>query len=303
MRAAAAAAASAPAAPFASLTHDDVLLSLGLIAQTLSRRLLTTDDDAAAARDLSDAWAARPPRPDDDEGCLARVRRSAELAAEHAERVAAEAPRLLRTFGARVSGLCRDTWTCVPPGLSAADADRVRAQHPIWRAIIDLKHGEEEVTRLGYAVYNGKLARVRELCDWRADIDLADKQRLTPLYLACDQNHISIVRELLDRGADVEDNATDDGHSCLHTASFHGFLDIVRELIARGADIDAADNYGNTPLLHASAEGHIDVIRALLAAGANKRDMNFSGHTAYFYAGDNIAHTRDAIHALLDAAP
>ena len=144
------------AAPFATLTQVDVLLSLGIVAQTLSRRLLTAEDDAAAARAASAAWAARPPRPDDDEGCLARARRSAELAAVHAERVAAEAPRLLRTFGARVSGLCRDTWTCVPPGLSAADADRVRAQHPIWRAIISHIYGGLGLTRLHWAASKGR---------------------------------------------------------------------------------------------------------------------------------------------------
>jgi hypothetical protein len=68
------------------------------------------------------------------------------------------------------AGLCRETWRCIPPGLSAADADRVRRDHPLWQAIIDLKHGEYKQTRLSCAALEGHLMCVRELCDWRADI-------------------------------------------------------------------------------------------------------------------------------------
>ena len=42
---------------------------------------------------------------------------------------------------ARCAGLTRETWRCMPAGLGAADADRVRRDHPLWQAIIDLRHG------------------------------------------------------------------------------------------------------------------------------------------------------------------
>ena len=50
--------------------------------------------------------------------------------------------------GVRCSGLCRETWTTVPAGLSEADAARVRGGHPIWPRIINLKHGWLKRTRL-----------------------------------------------------------------------------------------------------------------------------------------------------------
>jgi hypothetical protein len=71
--------------------------------------------------------------------------------------------------------MCHDTWRCVPPGLSAADAARVRAEYPIWRSVIDVKYGPSHMTRLMWAVRNGKLALVRELCDWHADMEAADR--------------------------------------------------------------------------------------------------------------------------------
>ena len=39
------------------------------------------------------------------------------------------------------AGLCRETWRCIPAGLSAADADRVRRDHPLWQAIVNFKRG------------------------------------------------------------------------------------------------------------------------------------------------------------------
>ena len=102
------------------------------------------------------------------------------------------------------AGLNRETWRCVPPGLSAADADRVRAGHPLWQAIINLRHGEWKETRLSWAACKGKLALVRELCEWRADVEAADKDGRTPLFDASQQGCLKVVRELLARGANIE---------------------------------------------------------------------------------------------------
>jgi hypothetical protein len=170
------------------------------------------------------------------------------------------------------AGLCRETWRCIPPGLSAADANRVRRDHPLWQAIIDLKHGEYKQTRLSSAALEGHLMRVRELCDWRADIEAATVNGATPLRYACVNGHLAVVRELL----------------------------------ARGANVNAATNVGTTPLIQACWFGHIEVVRALLAAGADKRLMLHSGSTAASLAGTYATAppcSRAAILALLAAAP
>ena len=171
----------------------------------------------------------------------------------------------------RCAGLCRETWRCIPAGLSASDADRVRRDHPLWQAIIDLKHKHSwlTATRLGWAAYNGHLALVRELCDWRADIEAADMYGDTPLK----------------------------------DASYRGHLDIVRELLARGANVNVVNNSGWTPLMCSSCYGHIEVVRALLAAGADKRQVANNGDTAASVAGRYMPDSRAAILALLAAAP
>jgi hypothetical protein len=134
------------------------------------------------------------------------------------------------------AGLCRETWRCIPVGLSADDADRVRRDHPLWKAIINLGHGRWNRTRLALAAEHGSLARVRELCDWRAQVEAVDLYGGTPLYRASTKCHLDIVRELLARGASIE-AATNVGRTSLHGASREGRLDVVRELLARGANV------------------------------------------------------------------
>ncbi len=80
----------------------------------------------------------------------------------------------------------------------------------------------------------------------------------------------------------------------------------MRELLARGANVNAADNFGGTPLILASWCGHAEVVQALLSAGADKRLMRINGATATELAGAFFTapvSSRAAIRALLAAAP
>jgi hypothetical protein len=114
----------------------------------------------------------------------------------------------------RCAGLNRETWRCIPAGLSAADTDRVRRDHPLWQAIVNLKHGARKGTRLCWEARCVHLARVRELCDWRADVEATDEYNETPLVSASYNGHHEVVRELLSRGANVN-TATSYGYTAL----------------------------------------------------------------------------------------
>jgi hypothetical protein len=161
------------------------------------------------------------------------------------------------------AGLCRETWRCIPAGLSEADADRVRRDHPLWQAIIDLEHGQHKWTRLMQAADVGDLARVRELCDWRADVEARDRHGMTALHV-CAYATMSAV--------------------------------CSRELINRKADLNAASDFGYTPLMIACIYRRVDIARLLLAAGADKRRVDVYGRTAWDLSA---AYVR----ALLDTTP
>jgi hypothetical protein len=182
---------------------------------------------------------ARRPRPaDDDEAYERRLKLTDVIGFVALNGYACEADAC--------AGLNRETWRCIPPGLSAADADRVRRDHPLWQAIINLKRGGLKETRLFRAACRGNLARVRELCDWRADIEVTDRYNHTPLI----------------------------------DASYLGHLAVVRELLSHGANVNAVSDDGWTALLDSIASGHIEVVRVLLAAGADKHQVSNDGDTA-----------------------
>jgi hypothetical protein len=208
---------------------------------------------------------ARRPRPaDDDEAYERRLKLTDVIGFVALNGFAREA--------SRCAGLNRETWRCIPAGLSAADADRVRRDHPLWQAIINLKQtkGYYKETRLVWAVRSGHLARVRELCDWRADVEATDRYDRAPLL----------------------------------SASNNGHHEVVRELLSHGANVNAAACNGWTALLESSFFGHVDVVRVLLAAGADKHRVSHKGNTATSIAGDRgKPGSRAAILALLAAAP
>jgi hypothetical protein len=168
---------------------------------------------------------ARRPRPaDDDEANERRLKLTDVIGFVAQNGYAREA--------SRCAGLNRETWRCIPAGLSAADADRVRRDHPLWQAIINLKQtkGYWKETRLGWAARSGHLARVCELCDWRADVEATDRYNLTPLV----------------------------------SASYYGHHEVVRELLSHGANVNAVFSNGDTPLISSSSFGDVEVVRVLL---------------------------------------
>ena len=89
-----------------------------------------------------------------------------------------------------------------------------------------------------------------------ADVKLADRYGVTPLYLACANGNAAMIKLLLDNGADA--NTTDPtGETALMAASRVGNLESVKALLDRGAKVDAADpTYQQTSLMIAVREDH-----------------------------------------------
>merc|ERR1719311_1889246 len=66
---------------------------------------------------------------------------------------------------------------------------------------------------------NGDVVAARLLLDYGAEVDRADKDGRTPLYIACQQGHVDAARLLLDKGAEV-DRAEKRGTTPLFAACF-----------------------------------------------------------------------------------
>ena len=132
------------------------------------------------------------------------------------------------------------------------------------------------VSTLYLAANGGYETLARQLLDRDPLIDERSRgQGAIALSAAVAQNHVEVVRLLLDRGADVN-VANNDGETPLHCASRLSYTDMVMLLLAEGADVNVANNDGSTPLHpHQAQELLIDAVRLLLDRGA---DVNVAGN-------------------------
>ena len=119
----------------------------------------------------------------------------------------------------------------------------------------------------------------------------------SPITMACEHDHPSVVDALIKAGANVN-HARPDGTTALGMASQHGFVEIVRLLLAAGANVNHARPDGTTALMVASLGGFVEIVRLLLAAGADPRISDTRGRSALIMA-KHFNHT--AVVALLEA--
>ena len=95
---------------------------------------------------------------------------------------------------------------------------------------------------LAQAAMDGNLRRVQLLHLTGAEVT-ARGYCCAPLFLAAGQGRATVVRYLLDEGADV--NAREKlGGTPLMEAAYAGYLEVIKELLFRGAEINAIGNDG-----------------------------------------------------------
>lgn len=110
------------------------------------------------------------------------------------------------------------------------------------------------------------------------EVQINDEKRWFEAVVAGDQ---ATLEALLKLGIDV--NTSDATKStALHYATKHGHLTIMRFLIEKGADLHALNQRLSTPL-HLT-EKNIDAIRILLEAGADPNLKDADYDYPYYYA-------------------
>uniref|UniRef100_A0A8C0KUR6 Ankyrin repeat domain 6 n=1 Tax=Canis lupus dingo TaxID=286419 RepID=A0A8C0KUR6_CANLU len=108
----------------------------------------------------------------------------------------------------------------------------------------------------------------------------------TPLHLAANKGHLSVVQILLKAGCDLD--VQDDGdQTALHRATVVGNTEVIAALIQEGCALDRQDKDGNTALHEASWHGFSQSAKLLVKAGANVLAKNKAGNTALHLACQN----------------
>uniref|UniRef100_A0A8C9A2M2 RAMA domain-containing protein n=1 Tax=Prolemur simus TaxID=1328070 RepID=A0A8C9A2M2_PROSS len=105
------------------------------------------------------------------------------------------------------------------------------------------------------------------------------------LHLAARRGNLSMVKALIESGADVnlKDNA---GWTPLHEAANEGSAAIIVELLKAGANVNSENLDGILPLHDAVANDHLKVAEILLQNGANPNQKDHKQKTALDEADD-----------------
>ena len=122
-------------------------------------------------------------------------------------------------------------------------------------------------------------------CD--IDINSKDDCSATPLIIAVKQNHIEIVKYLLQKGADISLTTEDKKRNALHIASQEGSVAVIEMLLSYDLRPDSRDGEGNTPLVCAAACGQIEAVNCLLKHGADPLLKGQDGRNLLHFAAQS----------------
>jgi bla regulator protein BlaR1 len=118
------------------------------------------------------------------------------------------------------------------------------------------------------AAAGGRTTVVREFLDRGADVNVVLPGDGTPLIAAAREGHTGLVRLLLERGADPNIAVIGDGNPLIMAAS-GGHLAIATLLLDAGARIDDMVPEDENPLIMASTNGHLRMVQLLVGRGAS----------------------------------
>jgi len=192
-----------------------------------------------------------------------------------------------------VTGLVLLLASTLPAGVS------LRASH---QAEMREKRNDELIA----AASRGDVAAVRQLLEEGAEVEAGDNARWTSIIHATRSGQTEVVRVLLEHGADPNVVEYGNGNMTpLHWAATSNNIEGVKMLLEHHADINAATDYGYTPLMLASDNGTPQLVQVLLRYRPNLALRNNTGQTALELVQTNRDHTAivDSANNDLRAAP
>ena len=130
---------------------------------------------------------------------------------------------------------------------------------PINEVILDEKTGDYFIHLIiKYNIFN-----VIKKYDNLINVNLENKQKETPLFLAVNKNDINIVKELVCKGADIKKRNKAD-MSPLMICCKNNFQSIAEFLIKKGADVNEKNILGDTPVKLAQSNGNEELALKLI---------------------------------------
>jgi len=122
------------------------------------------------------------------------------------------------------------------------------------------------ITPLLLAIDNNCNSIVKDLLENGANANLPQSNGTTPLMMAAQRDNLENVKLLIQYGAEINAVNEDDMQGALVIAEN---WDVIRFLVQSGADLEIRDDWGQTPLAIAARIGDEKKAEILLELGAN----------------------------------
>ena len=127
------------------------------------------------------------------------------------------------------------------------------------------KRNHSDQTALMYFAQCNKSDTIASLLAQGANKEARNREGYTALVEACRCGHEDVAKQLIKAGADLEAEENEENNTPLHIAATNGSISIIRKLLDFGADVDKTNNHGGTPLIRASRYGKVEAVRLLLS--------------------------------------
>lgn len=165
----------------------------------------------------------------------------------------------------------------------------VRSEPPIFNHLVVKEFSTEYgFTPLHLAAQAGHDSLVRMLLNQGVQVDAATTtMNVIPLHLAAQQGHIAVVGMLLSRSTQQQHAKDWRGRTPLHLAAVNGKKDMVSLLIAQGSNINVMDQNGWTGMHFATKAGHLDVVKLFVMSSADAQAETKDGKVPLCFAAAN----------------
>ena len=156
-------------------------------------------------------------------------------------------------------------------------------------------------TCLMQAVYKDCSKEVlKAIIDHGADVNAADKQNRTALWIGCYKSNIDAINVLLKAGADTNIALDDSSGICLmYAANKECSKEVLQVIIEHGADVNATNKHNVTALWRACNKSNTDAINVLLNAGADTNIALDNGGTCLMQAVYKYC-SKEVLQAIID---
>ncbi|KAJ1562786.1 Palmitoyltransferase Hip14 [Nowakowskiella sp. JEL0078] len=143
---------------------------------------------------------------------------------------------------------------------------------------------DEETLDIFNASQRGFADRVSKFLENGVDVNSCDKESCTALHWAAWNNHLTIVKTLIEHGATVDVFGGELWSTPLHWAVRAGHIHIATYLHAHSADPKLRDKQGYNAMHLAVHGGHALMVVYLLAAGMDPNCTDALGRTGVMWA-------------------